>query len=630
MRPAAWPRWLAFGLLSGLLLGAVWSVPYLPTTDGPEWVLSTHAENRYADVAAPYAGAFVPTLQFASRGFAFVYGPLEAWLGWQRGLSVALGFIVLASAWGFVAFVRAVSPDRWALGALGFPLALGWCFYMGFWPFVVSSAIGLFVLAAALDRPAGAADASVARRGILAALLLVQAVAHVFGAVITGAALLIVELARAPRTRRRATLAATLATGLPAALVFAASITVSLRDPHRLGGHVAWRDAILVLPQTIAPGPLGRAWLVTLGVVAAGVLAAIRVARARGEGEPRDATDRAVGLAGVLLLLAGAAAPCQIPGWQFVSQRFVPLGVALVIVAIPIERVRPAPARLTPWVLFGVSAAWLASSYPFHRRLAALTADALATLPVTAMKARAGGNVLGVTLAATEDPVHDYFRAEVPFASPLEHIASLYATALDGVPATSFAGRPAIHAFARRPSTLPAPNDRLLTRTRSLPAFRTDARLRRTVEDDFAAVGMAYDEVVVVAAMRSDFAVWEARGYVTDARSDKTLVAHFEPCMIDVVITDASGVGSTPRFDVRIGSRKVRDGVEIAAARTDVAQAETRFRIAPAPCGAIAVRPWWASPRGVLLCRNAASSGELEVVVQREAAEVRCVGPERE
>ena len=51
-------RWVpvaALVALSALLVGTMWVVPYLPTNDGPEWIFATHAENHYADLAAPYA-----------------------------------------------------------------------------------------------------------------------------------------------------------------------------------------------------------------------------------------------------------------------------------------------------------------------------------------------------------------------------------------------------------------------------------------------------------------------------------------------------------------------------------------------------------------------------------------------
>ena len=59
-----------------------------------------------------------PDAPAASRGFTTIYAPLELWLGWQRGLQVALGLVLLAAAWGFVALVGRVS----AVAAANVPL----------------------------------------------------------------------------------------------------------------------------------------------------------------------------------------------------------------------------------------------------------------------------------------------------------------------------------------------------------------------------------------------------------------------------------------------------------------------------------------------------------------------------
>lgn len=199
-RLGAWPptrilAGLGFPLLSALLVGSFWVVPYLPTNDGPEWVYVTHMENHYGDPGSIYRDYYVPALQFASRGFTLLYGPFEAWLGWQHGLQVTLGVMALMAAWGFVALVWALDPRRWALGFLGFPLALSWGLYMGVWAYVAASGFGLFVLAFAVRER----EPAWPRRVVLSLLLTVQAAAHVFSAVVTGSVLLLLFLSRAPR-----------------------------------------------------------------------------------------------------------------------------------------------------------------------------------------------------------------------------------------------------------------------------------------------------------------------------------------------------------------------------------------------------------------------------------------------
>ncbi len=290
----------AFALLSLLLAGTLWVVPYLPTNDGPEWVFASHLENHYGDPGTIYRDVLVPTSQFASRGFTPILSLFDGWLGWERGLQVALTVTVLLSAWGFAALVCAIDTRRWPLGLLGFPLALSWPLYMGLWAFVVSTAVGLFVIALAvrLRTPTWKG------RLLLSLALLMNAFAHVFGAVLTGGVVLVLGVARAPRSRRLGEVGRVALTGLPAAAVLAACVAVALGQPVSPLAHgverLPWRDAAAILPRTIAPGPLARALPVTLAVAFAAGLALARARR-----PVTDSADRGLGIAAVLLLLLG-------------------------------------------------------------------------------------------------------------------------------------------------------------------------------------------------------------------------------------------------------------------------------------------------------------------------------------
>src|SRR5208337_1613477 len=110
--------------------------------------------------------------------------------GWQRGLQAALGVVTLVVAWSFVALVRALDPRRTALGFLGFPLALSWTFYMGFWAFALGTGGGLLVLAFAV-RTRRREGLPVWACIAVSLFLLFAAIAHIFAAVLTGVALLL-------------------------------------------------------------------------------------------------------------------------------------------------------------------------------------------------------------------------------------------------------------------------------------------------------------------------------------------------------------------------------------------------------------------------------------------------------
>jgi hypothetical protein len=610
-----WFRPVTLIVLSVLLVGTMWVVPYLPTNDGPEWIFATHAENHYSDHGTPYRDALVPTLQFASRGISAVYGPFEAWLGWERGLQVALSLVLLASAWGFMALVVALRSERWALGLLGFPLALSWGLYFGLWPFVVSSALGLFILALVVRLR----EVTWTGRVAVALLLLTQAVAHVFGAILTGGAVLLLCVARSPRGKRLAEAAKVALTGLPAAGVLAACVWVSRTAASTSYAHdfarLPWRDVVATFPRTIAPGPIGRAVVVTLAVLAASIVGAVRACRSR-----TDSADRGLGVAAVLLLLLAALAPYQIPGWQFFSQRFIPLGVALALVVLPVERLSGRLQRVAPIALFASATLWLGLTYPFHRRLAALCPDAIAGLDT---KVHIASQVLTVALRPTESSTYDYVHAEVPLTNLLHHMGALYAVALGGVPDRLFAGNPAIDAFEARPGSRPTPNLEHYARAFVRQAFTRDLAFRNEVESELAAFGVLYDEVVVLGALPGDLALWRDRGFVADWSSSATLVAHFEPCAIDFTVP-VSEAEPPPGLDVGIGRIQLLSSSHPRFVVEDDNLAHTT--LAPAPCGDVVVRARWERPSGTGFCRNANASGEILAHVTRTSRGVACDG----
>jgi hypothetical protein len=609
-------------ILSVLLVGTLWVVRYLPTNDGPEWVYLTHVQNHWDDPHTHYRAEYTPAVEFAARGFSTLYRPLEAWLGWERGLKVCLSAIVLGVAWGFVALVWACDRGRWALGLLGFPLALSWHLYMGFWAFVVGTGLGLFILALAVHKR----ELSGRARGALSLLLLVQAVAHVFSAVLTGGALLCLLVARAKTGKRARAMRDTLVMGIPAAAVLVASVVVGAgqgaRMFTRLGfEQLPWRRALQLLPQILTPGPLDRALGVAGAVLVAMMLAISRVRRAE-----TSKTDRAFGVAGVLLLLAGIFAPLQVPGWSFFSQRFLPLGVALVIAVVPIERA--SRRRLVSGALFAVAAGWLLLSYPFHERLAATVAESIAGLGAPIHRTR---RQLPVPLATAETEAGALELREVPMLNPLLHMGALYAVVYGGTIPSVFTVNPAVHPLLRRPHDnepewVSTP-ERYWGAVGS-PRFDGDLEYRHLILDELASLGVFYEGVVLFAVRPDDIALWDKRGYVTDWQSGGTFVGHFKACRIDVAVATPPA-GATPSFNVTVGNYQL-----ISDARPSPrvsADGITHFDLAPAPCGDVAVTSRWtaSSDAPPLFCRNADPSGALHATVTRSSTEVTCDAPGR-
>jgi hypothetical protein len=521
---------LSLVALSGLLAGSFFVVPYLPTNDGPEWVFAAHIENHYSDPATPYyAERYVPALQFASRGFLFLYGPLEAWLGWQRGLQLALAVVALVLAWGFVALVRALAPERLPVGLLGFPLALSWTLYMGFWSYTVALGAGLLVLAFAARAAEPGAPGLTAMSGVvLAGGLLLTAVAHVFAAAVIGLALAALLVASAPRGRRLVECVKVGLLAVPSCALALASIAVSREGARDLAmaDRTYWYGAaetLRLLPQTLMPGPLGRALVATALITAAALHAVVRARRSETSGP-----DRGLLLVAILCLAATLVLPVGVPGWQFLAQRFATPGAVLAVAVLPFERLSPRSRRVAAGVMFAASAASLIASYGVHQRLAALSADAVAGVfaPLSTT-----GQRLPVALSAYDRPPPDGAQDEVPMLDPLLHIGALYAAAHGGLIPYVFASSSAIHPFVLRRDAaraLPIPDVEYYWGATRSAQFEADRTFRHVVEEDLAAYGMLYDAVVVVGARDDDVALWRSRGYVPDWERETAFVAHFE------------------------------------------------------------------------------------------------------
>jgi hypothetical protein len=404
---------LAVGALAALL-----GVDYLPTNDGPRHVFAVHAANHLEDVESGYASFFEPASPVTSLGFQTLFGPLERRLPWRTALSIALGAMLLLWTLSAYAFARAVHPGRGGLGLALAAAAFQWSLYMGLFSFYMATGFGLLVLAVAFAR----SPWSPRRRAILCALLLAQALFHVAAAVVTGIVLAILVLCRSSRSRLAADLASLGAIAAPAALValsVAASGLEGLVAQSEAEGAARYERAPLwTLGRCFLGGPAWRAWPLTLLAASAPLLAVAR------RGSARRPEDRALLIAGSLLLAAAAMLPLHVPAWQFLSVRFVPVACCVLVAALPLERLRGVAARrvaIACLVAFAAtSTAWAAG---YNRDLAARSADALSGLD--APLERDGPRlpvVLDPGLPATPlDP------GAMPYAAPLANLGHLYA-----------------------------------------------------------------------------------------------------------------------------------------------------------------------------------------------------------
>ncbi len=430
--------------------------------------------------------------------------PLEAWLGWRLGLSCSLAIIVLATAIGFACLVRAVEPRRWPVAFLGFPLALSWELYMGFFPFTVGSALGLLVLALAVAwrEPARL------RPVVLAFLLFLQAICHVFTAALTGLVLAALLVARTPggwRARAREGLRVALI-GAPAAGILLVAVLDRGSQVSTPFAHETLVQPLLMslaeLPRLVAPGPWWRGLLLLLVVGVAVVLGALRLGR-----KEANATDATFLVAGVTLLAAGALTPLHVPGWQFFSPRFLLLGVFLCLATIPVERLgRPELVVGLAAASLSFSAVWLVASAALHRRLAAACDDAIQGLSAPVVRHSLW---LPIELAPQGGLPFDPVASEVPWLMPLRHMPMLYALVEGGLTPYSVAVNAATSPFVIRetgPKAPPIPAVETYAPLVESTRFDADPVFRRGVVDQLATYGMFYEGVLVTGAHAADLA----------------------------------------------------------------------------------------------------------------------------
>jgi hypothetical protein len=505
---------------------------------------------------------------------------------------------------------------------VGFALALTWPFYMGFFPFTVGSAVGLGVLAIAVR----AREPTGLTRFTLGFLLLVQAGCHVFTAVLTGLTILVLFVWRAPVGARLREVVKVGLMGLPAAGVLVVSVATgrSLQNipfAHKVD-FAPLSFTLHVLPRIIAPGPWWRVGVIGVLLIVAVVLGGFRALK-RGA----DPTDRSLFVVGILFMVGSALLPMNIPGWQFFSPRFVPLGVVLCLVSLPVERlVRARVRQALATGLFVLSVACVLASNGLHRRLAASVQDALLGLSAPVVR---HGLWLPVTLATEGGLPVDVTAREVPFIEPLRHMPMLYALVEGGMTPYTFASTAATYPFVPRtdgPKPLPIPSQEALEPYLQSEAFDKNPAVRRGLENEFATYGMFYEGVLVTGARPEDIAFFRLRGYAEDWSHGSVFVGHFVPCPLDVTIPPS---GEPPFIDVGVAAEVLfRDQ---ALTSTDGPDGSRHLTLPAAPCGDVWVRPYWLRKNadgsdGRAYCDNAGNDGEIHAMLTWSSARVECRG----
>jgi hypothetical protein len=625
-------EWLACLFAASLgVVYCIWVVPYIPTTDGPQHVLSAHIENHFSDPGSPYPDYYRILPQFAGKGFALLFGPLESLMPWRVALRVALSAMALTFGWGFALVVLAIDRTRRATSLLGFAVALPWSLYMGFFAFVIGTTLGLYTLAFVIHRPPNTAG----RRAVVALLLLLQGVCHIFTAIVTGALLLVLAVAGAPRGQRLRETGRMALMGAPTVVLL--GLTFAERNMQKSGqSGVDWELGARLgeLSRYFAPGSGIRGWIV-LALAVMGIATTLRRARQAPANVPALEVRLAwLGLACVALTLV---APIHIPGWQLLAPRFAVLATVLgfALLRVPEGLSAGAQRAAVPIVTAGCLASSLASA-SLHRQLASGCADSLAGLDAPlAYK----GPRLPIILDGFCGAPADHAASPVPWAAMAFNVNLLYFLDHGGVAAKLFNGAPSIHALAFRGSLMPPPPDPFAQSIAGSHWLATDAKLRKAIVTELAANGMPFEGVHVVGGRPDDFEVFRERGYEAEVEHGSLFIARFVGCPSEILLPPGSldheavfyeyglfsPVGITPE------PRTIR--MKVVDPKTPVVNGAIRVPLEGRPCGELWVRVVWDTDGsstftpGDHVCAAAARDGRLLVNLTKERPTARCAAP---
>jgi len=624
--PARWV-WFLTVAASIAVVGAVLVAPYLPSQDGPQHLYLAHLSIHYSDPGSIYAETYRPTQAVTAQGFNFLYSPLAELLPWRRALQVTLGIILLGWSWAFVALTRALRPERFVLGLLGFATAFQWALYMGFFSFLISTSVSLAIIALALRFSTW----DLRHRVLLGVLVTLQGVFHLFGAQVTLLFLGVLTLVRHERGRWLREVGTLALISLPIAWLvartagaFSASSNLPSAGPD---APLPVAERLLLIRGVFVGGPAWRGWPVFVLALVALASWSYRWRRGRGS---RD--ELALGVTSALLLSAGVLAPLHLATWQFFSPRFLPLGVMLALPLLSVEALTRRFARLASVgaiVLFsGASLAW---SGWFNRAAYEQCRNSLAGLeqPIR----RQGYRLPVVLQAACERDVHPTIAEAYPFVEPVTNIGALYAVEQGGVVPYTFTARADLHPFvltdqakASLPPVSPRSQFWWVYENR---LTRLDERARFPLTTTLASQGSRFEDVLFH-GLEEDRQVFLQRGFRTVWDSGKMAILQFEGCTLDLTVESAAEPKHPTLLEYSwFPSDSVFSAPPILAkafAGTGTATASLRG----VPCGVVRLRVFVDEDESADLsaadttCERSEQDGAVLFDVSRESPHFRC------
>ena len=526
---AAWALIVTSLLLS---IGALHVVEYVPTHDGPQHIYVAHIMNHYSDVGAPYADYYVTARPLSALGFTLFFAPLEEALGWRAASRLTMTLIVLLWGAGAVAIVRAIRPARLPLAALGFVLGFQWALYMGFFSYVLATAMGLLAVALGLRKNPW----TVSHRFAIGGLLTLLALLHVFAALTTALVLVTVVASRHPPKLWLKELGLLALMGLPTMLLVAhaagltggGTVDVSARSAVQYAS--VW-DRVLLLRSTFVGGPWWRGWPIVVMMFGNLGLTSLRWRRGRVSDD-----ERGLFLAGVALVALFFVMPFDLPGWQFFAPRFLPIAAAVLLPLLPWE----ALSSSRQWSALALIGAFVLGSLGwttwFHLDLAARTSDVTKALRA---KVRTTALRLPIVLDPAAGMPLDWRQADYGFYEPLLNVGALFAVEQGGIVPYTFTTIPQFHLFVLSKEgwkKFPPVPDRLGLGAAWRSAVDRGAREEAAAFDTLHAwFGSKFDDVLLYAPADTRVA-FEQRGYETVMHEGKFSLLRFKGCPVRVAL----------------------------------------------------------------------------------------------
>jgi hypothetical protein len=324
-------------------------------------------------------------------------------------------------------------------------------------------------------------------------------------------------------------------------------------------------------------------------------------------------------------LAAAAFLPVNLPNWQYFSMRFSPMGVVLLGVLLPLERLTSARARAGARLAFAAYAfAAVAWAGWYNRALAAGAADALAGLDAPV---RRHGPRLDVvtTIRPMSLPLAE---RPIPYLIPFWNLGPLYAVAQGGVPPRLFASLAMLHHLERRPA-VPYPEHPLYFPAEDLasPARRGDSAYRSEVITQTLMFAADYEDVIFYGEP-SDVPQLRARGFELDFERGGLAIARFVGCPLTVSVEPAPTEDGPKRVEAH-WSPFAPPVVSVILPRA-AQPAPATVEIPRSPCGEVWVRVLYDTDGngvpsvGDRVCHGARADGFVRVAVPRGGARFEC------